>query len=144
MSKPNHGSVDEPLRGGARPMPPNDPMREQALPNDQGPPRHPVNRPKFERHPAEPGAAVPADPNNPDGRGFNMSAVKTLIGVTPVYHVANADNLHVSIGQGPNRVAGTVKTVTISSGSNMIELTQGNVSDLLAMLSAFSASGMVS
>jgi hypothetical protein len=73
-----------------------------------------------------------------------MSAVKTVIGVTPVYHVSNADNLHVSIGQGPNRVAGTVKTVTISSGSNMIELTQGNVSDLLAMLSAFSASGMVS
>jgi hypothetical protein len=73
-----------------------------------------------------------------------LAAVKTSIGITPVYHVSNADNLHVSIGQGPNRVAGTVKTVTLSSGGNMIELTQSNVSDLLAMLASFSSSGVVS
>jgi hypothetical protein len=68
MSKPNHGSVDEPLRGGRPPLVgSNDPMREQALPNDQGPPRRPVPQPKIQRYPARPGAAIPFDANNPDG-----------------------------------------------------------------------------
>jgi hypothetical protein len=66
MSKPNHGSVDEPLRGGRPPLVgTNDPMRSTALPNDQGPPRRPVPQPKIEHHPARPGAAEPADPAAP-------------------------------------------------------------------------------
>jgi hypothetical protein len=73
-----------------------------------------------------------------------MAATKSQTGITPTYHVSNADNLHISIGQGPNRIAGTVKTVTLSAGGSAIELTQTNVSDLLVMLTTFSSTGVVS
>jgi hypothetical protein len=71
MSKHNiapHASVDEPLRGGAPPMPPNDPRHEQALPNGAILGDHPAApRPPIPKRQRQPGEAVPFDANNPDG-----------------------------------------------------------------------------
>jgi hypothetical protein len=71
-----------------------------------------------------------------------MAATKTVIGAGAQYHVSDFNNNHIAVAQGPQR-DGAVRTLTISAGGLVVELTQQNVSDLLAALTAFANNGLV-
>jgi hypothetical protein len=72
-----------------------------------------------------------------------MAATKTTIGIGAQYHLTDSVGNHLVIKQGPVR-PGAVQTLVMSVGGSMLELSQQNTVDLVAVFTTFANTGQVS